>query len=556
MTSTTMAILVGIAVAMIVVHLTLGAQALTIEEAYEEQQRSERLTRSVAVEEEQLLFQGYDCSGPANLTTLRATDNLNCQVKEEGTEQRKRHYALLHHATSTRFSITHCTMARSRMVYHCGSAGHTALAPLEWQLNRPVHMSRHQCQRALTEGYLTMLPDDNPSRTEHYGKWRINMNGTTYISEHVAGETTGVKNDVWCHGHEYEYRVMNRYKPFQRIGKGYVVVDHYRFTIHQETATVNREGIVTAYNRQLILPCQVDRETCKIGEETYIWQKPSREDTCPYYLSRDVQGIEVTDENGEDVFVSSDGSMIRLKRGQPRSRCGGVLYETEFPNLFLIDHDQSLGIPEFRRPLHESEMSLATYTNQQDSFLYNELVEQIQRRMKSAHRQRCQLDKSRRRAQYARRAAEQHAISDGETVHLGNGQFVTAAGAVWYHYRCQPLIVKARATTGCFAALPVQLSEEDFKEYLKKRRLPSETSKDSTTEVPSHTLETTTPLHGSDHLYIVDQNKFFLEPRTHRLLTIATPSVCLRLPFRPIISKQRRAMDGLRRTKLPFSSSS
>lgn len=248
--------------------------------------------------------------------------------------------------------------------------------------------------------------------------------------------------------------------------------------------------------------------------------------------------MEVTDEDGDNVFVSSDGSMIRLKKGRPRSRCGGVLYETEFPNLFLADHDLSLGVPEFQRPLHESEMSLATYTNQQNSFLYHELVEQIQKRMRSAHQERCRLDESRRRAHYAHRAAEQHAISDGETVHLGNGQFVTAAGAVWYHYRCRAMVVKARSTSGCFAALPVQLSEEDFDNYLRRRHLepPSQSAPANDNELPP---EADQPhLQGSDHLYVVNQNRFYLEPRTHRLLTVATPSVCAS-PFLPLYMNRR-----------------
>ena len=128
---------VGVIIGMVVLYLTLGATAMTIDEAHVAQQRRGRLVRAVAVEEEHLLFRGYDCSGPANVTTLTATDDLNCQIKETDSQQRKRHYALLHQATSTRFQVTRCTMTRSRMVYHCWSAGHTAMAPLEWQLNRP-----------------------------------------------------------------------------------------------------------------------------------------------------------------------------------------------------------------------------------------------------------------------------------------------------------------------------------------------------------------------------------------------------------------------------------
>ena len=116
-----------------------------------------------------------------------------------------------------------------------------------------------------------------------------------------------------------------------------------------------------------------------------MWDLPTEQESCPFFLARDVEGVELPDENGEPVFVSTDGSMLRLNRRAPQSHCGGVVYGTQYEQLFLAPREpDSVQVPAFRRPIHPSVMSPTTYVNQQDEFIFHKLVEEMNERFRLA----------------------------------------------------------------------------------------------------------------------------------------------------------------------------
>ena len=313
-----------------------------------------------------------------------------------------------------------------------------------------------------------------------------------------------------------------------------MVSEHYQVTLHKEMATVDASGQVVALTDNMQLPCPVGDEGCFTERSgTYIWTKPTKEESCPFYLNRDVEGVEVTDLDKRPVFISNDGSMVRLRRGGAQSHCGGVVYETDYHRLFLADlGGDGIQVEAFRRPIHPSSMSLVTYANQQDSFLFHQLIQEIHLSTAQARAERCKEQKERKTAAYARRAAEQHAIVDGETVQLGPGQFVTAAGEAWYHYFCRPRVVQAREAEGCYAAMPVQMTTADFDVYLSERDHQVDRAKSVKEEEGGMSLQV------RDDIFLTPTNQFFLEPRTHRLVTVSIPSVCA-TPFSPLYRNLR-----------------
>ena len=107
-----------------------------------------------------------------------------------------------------------------------------------------------------------------------------------------------------------------------------------------------------------------------------------------------------------------------------------------------------------------NEMSVVLYANQQDSFLYDEVIALIQAEMTELHHQQCQQQAEMRAGEYARRAAEQQASLDGETAMIAENYFAAAAGEVWYTYQCKPIVVLAIPSDNCYSALPVRLTEK------------------------------------------------------------------------------------------------
>ncbi len=264
-----------------------------------------------------------------------------------------------------------------------------------------------------------------------------------------------------------------------------------------------------------------------------MWRRPESADRCPLYLARGpLSGVEVTDSTGTVTFITSDGSNLRLVRGPASSRCGALVHPTDFSDLFLT---KELHHEPFNRPLHESEVSIATYSNVKDSFLYDTVHKDRIKALTALREQQCRADRNEKASRYALQAAEQGAVIDGETAGLGKGQFITAAGEAWYQYRCRPITDTARLPQGkCYSALPVTMREEDYLHYVRARveggqsRYPaSEPPKDCAgagEDSPEGADGGEIP--GNHNRHLPARDAFFLEPRTHRLLTTGLEEPC------------------------------
>ena len=509
---------------------------VTVEQHQKEQERKRRQVRSTTLDEDLLTFRAYDCNAPINLTSLMVRPNIECSLPNKIFLDGSQKFALIQKTSRTKISVKSCRLTRNRIAYHCGGSGHSAVAPLEFQYDYNTPVAITDCRRYWQDQQIKF--HETPGHDKyHMGKWMephrpsqpeivaTPRNTTVRFYHETSGATWSDGWDIRCSGGRFFFQEYSR-KPMSRVAGSsddIVVVDHYKYEMYEEAAYLNTDGSILIHQSQLILPCTVDKEGCFVQDKgTYFWDRPSSEDTCPYYLTRDVEGVEIEGPDGERIFVAKDGAMIRLEKGSPISRCGGILFRTEFSNLYLADHQVSLGTPAFRRPLDPSEVSMATYVNQQDSFLYHKLVNEVQDRLSRQREMDCQKEEEKKADEYARRAAEQHAIVDGETVHLGAGQFVTAAGEVWYHYRCRPRMVRARAVEGCYSALPVAMGTEEYQQYRKERELRG----------AGETPDASSELSGAEHIYVAPSNEFFLEPRTHRLLSVALPTACAH-PFVP-----------------------
>ena len=250
----------------------------------------------------------------------------------------------------------------------------------------------------------------------------------------------------------------------------------------------------------LTLPasCTIDKKGCIAGDAgTFAWELPDEEEKCHIYsaLPNPIEGREFIDAQGRSVFYQEE-NMIRLEKRTVITKCGVLLHQTDFAKLYLtedLEHDL------VKRPIPANEMSIVLYANQQDSFLYDEVVALIQAEMSELRQQQCQRQAEMRAGEYARRAAEQQASLDGETAMIAENYFATAAGEVWYTYQCKPIIVLATVSDDCYSALPVRLTEKDALDYVENRQLDAEAAANVS---------------------------FFLEPKTHRLTTIAAPIHC------------------------------
>jgi hypothetical protein len=120
--------------------------------------------------------------------------------------------------------------------------------------------------------------------------------------------------------------------------------------------TVDEDG-------QFSLICPSTAGYCSTGQGTYVWDPPGDDDTCPLYLTRDTTGLVITDSEGVDTFMSSDGSMLRLILTEKLSMCNHLVHRTNYPDLYLADQT---GVEAFQRPISKKEIVVHVYNNMGD----------------------------------------------------------------------------------------------------------------------------------------------------------------------------------------------
>ena len=490
----------------------------------DELNRSERA--STTISGDLLLFEGYDCSRPFDITalTMNQDEVEDCDVKET-PKPREQQFTLLQKVQRTRFYVKWCQIKRTKIVHHCGGSSHSALAPGEWRVEEFVPVSTGDCKDAWESATLDGRAAI-PYRADNTASYNvpIHLNATINHPIQVTGKIWAENNDVNCIGGNYYFTEYTDRVAFT----GHMVqTDLLKIETKVMEATIDQEGVVVIHQSQLRLPCNGKREKgCVVkGEGTFIWTTPSDEEACPYYKTRETHGWVMDDDKGEQVYVSNEESMIRVRPRPAVGACGGVVFPTEYHNIYLAD--KTVGrVPAFDRPLHESEMSMALYVNQQDSFLYHRLLHKIKEALTIDHGQRCKARKWRKENAYALKAAEQHAIRDGETVRIGRNQFVTAAGNIWYHYRCRRREVRARSIKGCYAALPVSMTVEDFRTYRRERTPITPLTSDPENGRTIEPLEDYSSVPPENPVFSAINNEFFLEPKSKRIVTVAIPSTC------------------------------
>ncbi len=237
-----------------------------------------------------------------------------------------------------------------------------------------------------------------------------------------------------------------------------------------------------------------------------------------------MSGVDLTDSFGLTAFMSTDGSHLRLTKKEPTSRCGAIVYPTDFSELFLT---AEMSYKPFLRRLHPAEISITTYSNSKDNWLFSQTTKERNKSLLALQQRQCKRDIRVRAGQHALRAAEQGALADGETASLGDGHFITSSGEVFYSYRCRPITVRARHTSDnkCYDALPVTLREADYQAYYKSRgfaeaeakaTLAQDRAQQNASAPPALNKDPRSQLHKDQP---VPRNGFFMEPKTHRLLT-------------------------------------
>ena len=395
----------------------------------------------------------YDCSSPRDIKPMRAdSSGRTCTANHEPVNQRNASYLLLQKSEGVDITVRQCQVTETIIPFYCGVWSHNVFTPTWLKIEEDIRVTAQDCHVLWHTGQFL----DSQGNVH-----QLRLNSTTRIYYHSIGHTQAKDGKVTCQGGDFWYK-----------GKKYpdmVVVVSREFTLTTQPARIIDNNLVHVVRYDLILPCPAHELYCQSSTMgAFVWAPPPT--LCPYFVLRNVTGIVVTDDNGVDTFISTDQSMIRLLIVDVVTRCDRVVLKTNYRQLFLTADIHSDAFP---AGLPLDEMSILTYSNQQDGYLFGYLTKYIRRELRAVHFNVCQQREQERRGNYDALLAEQHGSIDGDTASLGNGFFVTQAGEAWYRFRCKRLTVTVRATEECYSALPVTLTTADLDSYLRQRGQPN-----------------------------------------------------------------------------------
>ena len=505
-----------------------------VEPPWQEKARRRRAATSPAGEAAELSEKdviGYDCSQPEALEAVAPRGVAECDGQVEAVSERNVTYLLLQEAKYHRVQIRSCRHVVSRLAFHCDKDSHATMVPHFSYLHRPREVSREECA--------------------HY--WRLADTGEPLLVQHDAGkEDTNeplVKNGIarWVQqtvGHQFPV-------PHQQARcyggvvwewgskfPGIVATDFHELELLERKATVDEDGTLTLELEERVLKgevgtaeCTVHAQHCVAGEHgTFIWAAGNDyRDTCNLYRAREQasSGREVTtvDKNGREqvVFVSTDESMLRLVLGPRKERCGAEVRATDYSKLYVTE---MAGVKDFQRPISPAEVSILTYANQQDTYLYHALGEFVLKEVNDALKEACLREVEAQEKRFAEVAAATRVRLDGDTAALGNGRFATASGEVWHTYSCREILARAVDKDDCFSALPVQIGKEDEARYWQRRgELPPEDVRQLQMMEMARRMNYTSEY---GNLYnSTNAVQFYLEPVTRRLTTLGVIRPCV-----------------------------
>ena len=458
------------------------------------------------------IMDAYDCSRPQDVTAISAMNFFSCPmpINPPILNSSQSSFQLLQSTSFTPLIAYECSIIISDIPAYCGATSHQTLNHEHFQIGQPFPVTYDQCQNVVNTNSFD-LPYIGQNRNKTI---RVPMNTTVHIAYTPLGKTVPQYNDFNCEGEVLYYKNMDRHS--------FVVYRSLQITLRKVEVLV-RDDEATFLGGTRLHNCTVipgrSQSFCKGPQEkTYVIEaKP----LCSIQKLRRISGT-VTTFKDKKIFVSNDGSTTHFVIGEKVSKCGVMVYQTNFQELFLLPHisDQfksRTALQTFQEPRKDA-MNSITYFNAKMAYFYKSTTDYAKHLYGLGVQDACISHKHPGFIKYSLLAAAQTAIESGITIKLGGNVFATPNGGVYYRYTCRPITVKAIDATSCFKGLPVELSPEDEKLFDEANSL-SPTLNTEATAVERITNQERT--YDNTRRY-----RHFIEPVTHRLTAAASTAPC------------------------------
>ena len=282
-------------------------------------------THHGALSEKEREFIAYDCSNPANLTTVVAAPRIECKRPVPETKEEMKTYRIVQKALHAQFPIKICKAKFSRMAWQCYwdamISYHTFPLIREMQFNQYYPILATTCKqmwnnRRFNDPYRggdRSYPLQVPGRNNLV----VNPTGAIWYDEYWNGARCAGEEDWQVEGPTY-WGGHNR-KPDPTMSyKNAVITDYITLEMIDTFAEKGPKEKLTIPNHpdgNLIMDCRIGDEECDLHDfGVAYWDQPSDLHMCPFYsaLPLPIEGMEIIDAQGRTYFYHEE-TMIRLE---------------------------------------------------------------------------------------------------------------------------------------------------------------------------------------------------------------------------------------------------
>ena len=311
------------------------------------------------------LIIGFDCSVPLNLTSHSFETIKMCNEDIDNVTIQEQKMQILQKSSSFTVKAKSCSLRRTQKSNYCGNYDHgIALDSNGYTYNTQI-ISPEECQKYHDEREVNVRGIGAPLHETrrfklHIGKenvYQYYKRGKTYPHTDVLG------SQISCEGRTKMVDGKNIANIVEHVE------DHLTLELNQ---LLMNDGKIVDKKRNRILNCKPEDNHCYYGNTIYIWDKVGKPNCDLYEAKEEVSGIMSTSNNLK--YFSSNSSRIHLQITKKVSKCGRVIFETEFKDIYLLPLESQARIPQF---LPSLELSIFKAYSIQDSFLYNKLAHLI-----------------------------------------------------------------------------------------------------------------------------------------------------------------------------------
>lgn len=178
------------------------------------------------------------------------------------------------------------------------------------------------------------------------------------------------------------------------------------------------------------LPCNQRHNGCKTAGHTFSWSPEHNFCALSYILWS--TGVVVSSKHGEEVFISNDGSNIRLLLKASTNHCGKTTRITHLPNILVYvlptsssaDLGATYASTAFHRQSRPSDSIIFSEVKLQDKSVPVFLDQHLQEEVQHVRRRDCEI----RSRNFDHKPQPLHLSTRTTTIPLGGNHFATTTG--------------------------------------------------------------------------------------------------------------------------------